>query len=319
MIQPAKKPSRPRLSIALPPLSRWVAAAAAALALAMMPALHAATTWAAPPQASARHGGDPIRPRAAARARPLPVDIKVPTYTPGRIPFHDGEQLRYRVSWLGIPAADALLTLHRSRDARGSQWTAQVWIKTNKAVDLLFRMRDYMREDFSPLSLAPRDIFIRQHENRRRDEYRVTFDRRAQIVTAVKHGGRGTVTRRFSGGNPWGPFSGAMMALSQPLSIGQTLRFDVFSGNNRYVFDFNVAGLEHLKTSLGGFDAFKIEPSVVYLSDGKLRQQARETTVWISDDSRRLPLRMEAAVFIGAVRVDLVEVRDGGVRLAADP
>lgn len=303
-----------------PPSRPWAAAAAVTLALAMMPLLRATTAWAAPPPPSARHGGDPIRPaEVTPKPRPLPADIKVPVYTPGQIPFHNGEQLRYRVSWLGIPAANALVTLHRSRGASGGQWTAQVWIKTNKAVDLLFRMRDYMREDFSQVSLAPRDIFIRQHENRRRDLYRVTFDRRSHIVTAVKHGGKRTVTRRFSGGNPWGPFSGVMMALSQPLSVGQTLRFDVFSGNNRYVFDFNVAGLEHLKTSLGSFDAFKIEPSVVYLSDGKLRQQARQVTVWVSDDRRRLPIRMEAAVFIGAVRIDLVEVRDGGVRLTADP
>jgi hypothetical protein len=256
----------------------------------------------------------PAQPPASARSLQLPANLDIPVYTPGRIPFHDGERLRYRVSWLGIPAADADVRLHRDH-ADGDGWTAEVWIRTNKLTDALFRMRDYMREDFSSTSLASRDIYIRQHEKRRRAEYRVTFDHRAGVVTAVKRGRRGVVTRRFTGGNPWGPFSGAMMALSQPLEIGRTLRFDVFSGNNRYVFDFKVTGRQHLSTPVGEFDAFRIEPSVVYLTDGKMREQARESTIWISDDGRSTPLRMESSVFIGKIRIDLVQLQDGALSL----
>jgi len=35
-----------------------------------------------------------------------------------------------------------------------------------------------------------------------------------------------------------------------------------------------------------------------------------DTTLWVSADARRLPLRIESAVFIGSVRIDLVKVID---------
>jgi hypothetical protein len=99
-----------------------------------------------------------------------------------------------------------------------------------------------------------------------------------------------------------------MMALSQPLASGDHLLFDVFSGTNRYVFSFDVDGKEKVQVPVGTFEALKVAPGVVYLSNGKLRSQARGMTVWISADSRHLPLRMEAATFIGTVRADLVQI-----------
>ena len=48
----------------------------------------------------------------------LPPDIKakVPAYKPGPMPFHDGEQLIYQASWVGIPAAQARLEFHKEQE-----------------------------------------------------------------------------------------------------------------------------------------------------------------------------------------------------------
>ena len=139
-----------------------------------------------------------------------------------------------------------------------------------------------------------------------------TFDRAHQLVTAVKTNKAGrTSIRRFSGGAPWGPFSGAMMALSQPLTPGHSYTFDIFSGGNRYVFTFAVRRREQITTSLGVFNALRIEPTVVWLSDGSFRSQAHATTLWVTDDPRHLPLRIASAVFIGSVVADLTQVLDG--------
>jgi hypothetical protein len=102
-----------------------------------------------------------------------------------------------------------------------------------------------------------------------------------------------------------------MMALSQPLAPGKTYTFDIFSGGNRYVFAFKVMGRERLATALGDFDTLRIEPSVVWLSEGSFRSEASATTIWVTDDARHLPVRIESAVYIGAIRVDLTRVTNG--------
>jgi hypothetical protein len=301
-------PRARRIFLPLPALA-VVAALAAAL---MAPAI---VVFAAP--------ASPTAARAKPRARmlpldpiPFPADLKIPRYRPGAPPFGDGETLVYDVSWLGIPAAEARVILAHNK-LHPEFWTGQMWINSSRVVDPLYRMRDYFRENFSLGSLQPENMYLLQHEKSRLDQWNVTFDRNDRLVTSIKKNRQGrTWARHFSGGNPWGPFSGAMMALSQPLKPGETYTFDVFSGGNRYVFAFTVAKHERITTALGTFDTLRIEPSVVWLSEGNFRSQARETTVWITDDARHLPVRIASSVFIGEVRANLVQVTNG---LAAPP
>jgi hypothetical protein len=261
----------------------------------------------------------PARPQAAPRragARPsptsapplaLPPGIDPPAYKAGPMPFHEGERLVYQASWIGIPAATARVEVHKNRKDP-SLWQAEAWIETNQAVDMLFKMRDYMTEQMQPGSLIPNQMYIRQRENQRSDDYRAIFDREQKLVTLTKTNHKGTQTKLFIAKNPWGPLSGAMMALSLPLAPGERYSIDVFTGTTRYVFDFKVVKRERITTQLGTFDALRLIPGVLYESGGKLTQSATGTTIWVTADERHLPLRAEAQAFIGKVRADLIEV-----------
>jgi len=240
--------------------------------------------------------------------RPLPDGVRVPSYSPGPMPFHPGQQLFYQGSWIGIPAAGGKVVLHGG-NGYPALLSAEIWVSTNRLTDKFYKMRDYLREDFTP-ALKPTEMNIRQNEGRRHDTFKVTFDHRNHVVTLVKHGPRGQQTRKFLSYNPSGPVSGAMMALSQPLEAGDSLSFDSFSGTTRYVFELKVIRRERIGTPLGEFDAFRIVPSVTYLSDGKINDEVHDTTLWVSADARRLPLRIESAVFIGSIRIELVKVID---------
>jgi hypothetical protein len=191
-------------------------------------------------------------------------------------------------------------------------WTGEMRLASSALVDKLYRMRDLFTENFSYSSWQPVDVEIFQHEKQRKDHWKAVFDHPDETVVSVKTNRIGKVSvRRFIGGDPWGPFSGAMMALSQPLAPGQTYTFDIFSGGNRYVFNFAVQRREQIKTQLGVFSTLRFEPTVLWLSDKSFRSEAHETTVWVTDDPHHLPLRVESAVFIGAVDVDLTEVIEG--------
>jgi hypothetical protein len=292
------------------PRALWIFPPRRALAVlaALAAALIAFAATAAPIVTQDKPRAHPLRPLDPI---PLPADLKIPHYRPGSPTFGDGETLVYDASWLGIPAAEARVILARNR-LHPELWTGQMWINSSRVVDPLYRMRDYFRENFSHGSFQPQNMYLLQHEKSRVDEWNVTFDRNNRLVTSIKKNRHGRIsTRYFSGGNPWGPFSGAMMALSQPLKAGETYTFDVFSGGNRYVFAFTVEKRERITTALGTFDTLRIEPSVVWLSEGSFRSQARRTTVWITDDARHLPVRIASAVFIGEVRADLVQITNG--------
>lgn len=244
------------------------------------------------------------------KPRPLPEGIQIPDYSPGRIPFERGEQLVYEASWVGIPAAGAKVLLQGDQNDPALM-SAEIWIRTNRLVDLFYRMRDYLRETFGAKSLKPDQLYIRQNEGHRHDIFNVTFNHHDRVVSLVEHGPRGVKKREFLSKHPSGPVSAAMMALSQPIKVGDSFRFDTFSGTTRYVFNLHVVGRDRIRTPLGDFDAFRIIPSITYLSGGTVNDKVHNTVLWVSADARRLPLRIESAVFIGSVRIDLVKVIDG--------
>jgi Protein of unknown function (DUF3108) len=265
----------------------------------------------APANSVKKHHHRRHEPTPAPTPNVLPEDISVPAYKPGAVPFRDGEKLTYQATWVGVPAASAVVEFHRNRKDPSAD-RAEVTVETSKLVDVFFKMRDYVRERFTADSITPQEMYIRQSENKRFDEYTVTFDRPKALVTAVKKNSRGSFTREFKGATQYGILSGTVMALSQALKPGDKLAFDVVTGSNRYVFEFHVDGRERIRVPVGDFDAIKITPTVVYMSDGNMRSEAREVEVWVSADKRHLPLRVQAAAFIGSVRADLVKIDGAG-------
>ncbi len=290
------------------PILRRATHALGALSLLIAGSAMAVSTPSAPtPGAGAARPRAPIKLKKPAEPQRLPPDLTVPTYTPGPFPFREGQRLTYRASWLGIPAAQARVTLRANRKDP-AMLTAEAWVETNRFADLFFRMRDYMKEDMRRETLQTHNVYFRQQENNRLNEYFVKFDRAADLVTAVKKNKKGATEKRFVCNNGYGPLTGAIMALTQPGVPGSVFMFDVFTGNHRYVFDFKVAKKERISVPAGTFDAYRIVPGIVYLSDDDLRRKSRYTLVWVSADDRRLPLRIEAGTFIGSVKVDLVRV-----------
>ncbi len=297
-----------------------------------------------------RHKGP--TPTPTPMALPPEVKAKVPVYRAGAVQFHDGELLTYEASWLGIPAAEARVRFRKKvkdpsrqdlsskdptrkdrtqkdpakelankspsrddpqlSDTPRSRWIAEVWVQTTPYADVFYKMRDYMRESVAEDTLHTGRIHVDQHENSRLDNYDVAIDRPGQMVTVTKTSKHGTQVKQFIASDPWGPLSGAMMALSLDLTPGKTYAFDVFGGSQRYVFSFDVQERERIHTVLGDFDALRIVPDVWYVSDGKLRSQAHGTVLWVTADKRHLPLRIQSEAFIGFVYADLIKIEDDG-------
>ena len=196
-----------------------------------------------------RLGARPAKPTPMPSPKALPDGIaEPPIYKISTPAFHEGQKLVFQASWVGIPVATARVELHRKKKDP-SLWSAEAWVETNQFADVLFKMRDYMIEDLDYQSLISRKMYIRQSENQRLNDFRADFDRSAGLVTLVKHNRKGQEVKRFISTNPWGPLSGAMLALSLPMEPGQHYAIDVFTGSTRYIFNFKVGDREKITTA----------------------------------------------------------------------
>ena len=240
----------------------------------------------------------------------LPDGIQTPGYTPGRIPFHPGQRLFYTVSWEQLPVAFAKISLHT--DPKSARvWVGEALVSTNRLVDVFYRLRSYLRDDFAAQTLASDDVFIRHNENGRLTEYLVNFDRAAGVVETTRRKHDRTEVKRFTASHPLGPIGGSLLALSQPFKVGDTMTLDIFAATERYVIQFRVARREQIHVGADDVDAFRVIPTVLYVSNEKNHYKVRQAVVWLSADSRHVPLRIEADTFVGRIYINLVQPKEG--------
>jgi hypothetical protein len=93
-----------------------------------------------------------------------------------------------------------------------------------------------------------------------------------------------------------------------PLEVGKVYAFNRYFKPDRNPVGVTVLRRERIATDAGTFDAIVIRP--VIKTSGMLAE-ARQTEVWLSDDARRLVLRVRSELPFGSVTMALREYRAG--------
>lgn len=254
---------------------------------------------------------------AAKPVAPLPAALKIPAYAPGTPPFRPGDQLSYRVSWESLPVAFATISL-RAAPHHSGEWLGNVLVSTNKLVSLFYRMHASLSEEMTSATLSSQLETIHQQENRRYSQYRIAFDQARDTVVASRRTHDHTEIHRYHALHPLGPIAGALMALSQPLSVGDHLIFDVFAGTNRYVFGFDVKSRDRLNLGGSEVETLRVIPKLLYLSAGRGHYKVNRVTVWLAANSHHTPVRIIADTHYGRFYVDLVGQTMGDGAKVAD-
>ena len=107
-----------------------------------------------------------------------------------------------------------------------------------------------------------------------------------------------------------GPTHDGLSALTAMRTLnfapGATSSFAVSDSGHLYRVALNVTGKETVQTGLGPVAAWKIVPAI---RDAEGQAVGRGLAVWISDDARRLPVKIQAQLPVGAFVLTLEEAR----------
>jgi len=85
-------------------------------------------------------------------------------------------------------------------------------------------------------------------------------------------------------------------------NTGDTLIFNGFLENTFYKLNVLYMGIEEVKTKLGKIRAHKLVP---IMPDNKLFSGENSITAWIASDASKVPLKVEAKMFIGKAGVEI--------------
>lgn len=90
----------------------------------------------------------------------------------------------------------------------------------------------------------------------------------------------------------------------EPLTVGKDVVFDIVNREKQYPLVVKVLGKETVKTDAGKFNCWVVEPQ--FRGEGIFISKGKSLKVWLTDDEYRMPVKMEAEVFIGSVYAELL-------------
>ena len=101
------------------------------------------------------------------------------------------------------------------------------------------------------------------------------------------------------------PYSMIYYLRTVPLKVGDLFSFTTFDNNKFMDFKIIVHHKEKIKVPAGKFNCFVIEP----FQEGKsLLKSKGDMTIWLSDDKRKLPVRIESNASFGTMILKLKKV-----------
>ena len=117
--------------------------------------------------------------------------------------------------------------------------------------------------------------------------------------------------RPFNFPNLFDLHSAMLYLRSQPLSDHSVYRIVVYPATSAYLATVTVLGHEHVAVHAGSYNAIKCDVQLKRVGKNlelEPHRKFRKATIWISDDQDRIPLRIEAQIFVGTVFAELYAV-----------
>ena len=92
---------------------------------------------------------------------------------------------------------------------------------------------------------------------------------------------------------------------TQDLEVGQTFNLAAVSGKKKYNLVVICHKKETIEVPAGKFKTIVVEPKVkgvgLFKAKGKL-------TIWLTDDEKRIPVRMRSKIPVGSITADLIKI-----------
>lgn len=84
--------------------------------------------------------------------------------------------------------------------------------------------------------------------------------------------------------------------------VGDVITIDTYFDEEVWPFMFKYMGKDVIHTKFGKVRCIKLKPM---LQQGRVFDDKSKMTIWLSDDSNHLPLRLQADVLVGAIKLDI--------------
>ena len=223
------------------------------------------------------------------------------------VPFKAGEVLEFDVGWSSyLTAGNATVSVLEKKPSFNS--VAYYIVAEGRPTPLLSKLYTlYYKADtlLDVYSLLPQRGSLYVEEGKRHRMKSTTFDQTAKTakyeVQTTTHVERSLTVPAFT----QDALSALFVLRSIPMKAGDKFNMPVVDAGDVYKVQMQVGAVEPVKTGLGTINGIKIVPMITAAKG----TPPRGIAIWLSDDPRRLPLKIEAQLAVGKFTVTLRSAR----------
>lgn len=224
--------------------------------------------------------------------------------------FGPGEQLTYRVAYLGLPAGSAEVTVGAEVTRGGRSVWPIVAVARTEALAAVYPLRDMFVSYFDYRTGRTVGSDLLMDENRRRRRVRIDFGQDGQ-PTQVLRQREGQPPEREEHALEDGTIDLTAVAFvlrREALKPGDVYELPVFTGARSFRLVARVEGAEVLSTTLGDTRVLKVRVGTQFA--GKLAARS-DLVVYLTADRAHVPVRVEADFVLGKLVAEMTSYKPG--------
>jgi hypothetical protein len=234
--------------------------------------------------------------------KPAPTPVVIPTLQPPQpgFVFPEKQTLTFTVDWRVFTAGTAVFQLERQGTVQKITATAD----STGAVTMLFPVIDKFQAGFDTKTGCSTGFSKQLQEGSRKVSSELTFDySQGKQKLAEKNLVKGTSKEQVASipACVTDSLSAIFYAASQPMAVGQSIRFPLADSMRTVTVAMKVESKEEIKTPAGTFQTLKVEPT----ADEGIVKNRGHIWVWYTDDARHMPVQIQARLFWGTITFHL--------------
>jgi hypothetical protein len=228
--------------------------------------------------------------------------------------FSTGEVLKYKVHYGPITAAEAVIDIspdiHTINDR--ACYKATVYGRTNSSFDLFIRIRDTWQSYIDTAAIVPHRSFRNIEEGNYRKRETVDFDHyanKAHVEKKKKSKKAEKKTYKVTD-NVQDIVSGFYYLRTlnfDNMRVGDKTTVQGFFDEENFNMEVEYRGREVVSTKAGDIRAIKLVPR---MPKNEMFKGENSITVYLSDDKNKIPVLIQAEMFVGSVKVNLYDYKN---------
>ncbi|NJD54895.1 MAG: DUF3108 domain-containing protein [Nitrospirae bacterium] len=214
------------------------------------------------------------------------------------------ERLVYDLTWTGVKAGTATLEVANDMDtirmistARSANWVSVFYTVEDRVETILAKGK-------SAIFIAqPRNYRMKIREGRHRRDKEVIYDHARKKATFIDH--LDNDRKEFAiNEHTFDPLSVLYYVRTLKLDVGRSVYMELFDSRKLWNVEVQVLRKERISSILGEVDTVVIKP--LLKSEGIFNRKG-DMLIWLTDDQKKIPVRMQTKVAVGSITATLVD------------